>query len=484
MQDSTLWSNLQAEFHLVGHTGTSYHIRPPHTYLFGRDDFAHFQIMDVLTSRRHCELRWEGDQGWLLVDLGSRNGTVVNGKRVDQTQRLKDHDTLRVGGQHFTFLILPKGADVASYLQTAADGNATYEVVPGAAVLPTGGAFNGHIGETGLLPILEFVLMTGKSGRLAIADDDERCMWFVDGALRDAQDGERTGQEVLDGLLQISNADFRFQEGVALPRGEIITSDPRRLLASLARGHSLLDDDDLSRAQDLQARMLQRIPSLAGYDVAVRYAAYSGIGGDFYDVGPLPDGRVLITLGDVSGHGVQGALVVAMALKTLRLLRSTIADPLELVVRFNEEVRPDLLPSQFITLFLAVLDPASGQVSVVLAGHHPGFLVDETGAVARIGKAGLVVGMLPGNVVRGTLSEQTVVLKPGDMLFQCTDGLLEARHSGDDEEFGTTRLSQTLMVKKGQAAAVLEGVETELKAFTAGHLDDDLTLLALTRLPA
>lgn len=485
MPDAAAWSNLNADFHLVDHTGTSYRIRPPHTYLFGRDDLAHFQITDVLTSRRHCELRWESEQGWLLVDLGSRNGTLLNGKRMDKPQPLKDHDTFRVGGQHLTVLILPKGADAASYIQAAADNSATYEALPGETSLPAGGAFRGTLGEAGLLPILEFFLMTGKSGQLTIDGDDQRCVWFVGGAPRDARDEERDGQAALDGLLKICGTPFLFQEDVAPPRGEVITGDPRLLLASLARGQSLMDTDDLNRAQGLQARMLERIPSLAGYDVAVRYAAFTGIGGDFYDIGPLPDGRVLITLGDVSGHGVQGALVVAMALKTLRLLRTTTSDPLQLVIRFNDEVKPDLLPGQFMTLFMAALEPTTGRMQVLLAGHHMGFIVDGDRPVMRIGNPGLVVGIMTGERVRATLSSQDIVLPPGALLFQCTDGLLEAHRAGSQDEFGGERLEASL-ARHGRATkalALIDAVEADLKTFTAGHLDDDLTLLALIRHP-
>lgn len=479
------WSNLNADFHLVDQNGTSYRIRPPHTYLFGRDEFAHFQISDVLTSRRHCELRWELDQGWLLVDLGSRNGTLLNGRRIDQPQVLKDHDALRVGGQHLTFLMLPRGADVAAYMQSAADGNTTYEAVPGAIpATAAGGSFSGTIGQAGLLPILEFLLMTGKNGSLAVDGGVERCIWFIDGAPRDARDGDQEGHEALDGLLQISGAGFTFHEGVAPPRGVVIEGDAKRLLATLARGQSLVDTEDINRAQGLQARMLERIPSLAGYDVSVRYAAFSGVGGDFYDIGPLPDGRVLITLGDVSGHGVQGALVVAMALKTLRLLRTSIHDPVALLARFNDEVKPDLLPGQFMTLFMAVLDPATGRMQVVLAGHHPGFQVDAAG-VRSVGNPGLAIGMLGGAQVQATLSPVAVDLAPGAMLFQCTDGLLEAHRAGSDDEFGAERLAESLARhgRCAQAAAVVAGVEADLAQFTGGQLDDDLTLLALIRHP-
>ncbi len=469
MPDVAAWSNLTVDFHLVDHTGVSYRLRPPHTYLFGRDEFAHFQINDALTSRRHCELRWEPEAGWLLIDLGSRNGTIVNGARIDGTRALGDHDTLRVGGQHLTFLILPAGADVAAYLDAGVDGDETFESVPGDGVLPTGGSFGGTLGKAGLLPFVEFVLMTGKSGRLVLDASEEQSVWFLDGAPRDASSGQLRGQEALEALLGITGATFRFQEGVPLPRGEVIVGDPRRLLASMARGHSLVDAHDFNRAQGLQARMLERIPSLAGYDIGVRYAAVSGVGGDFYDVGPLPDGKVLITLGDVSGHGVQGALVVAMALKTLRLLRSTIADPVDLLVRFNEELRPDMLVGQFMTLFAAVLEPATGAVTVLLAGHHQGYLVDAAGGVRLVGTPGMAIGMMGGDLVRRSLEAETFTMAPGSLLFQCTDGLLEAHPLGGDDEFGSERLAETLKRLGGVgSAAVLDGVHDALKGFTAG----------------
>jgi serine phosphatase RsbU (regulator of sigma subunit) len=482
---NTNWGSLSVDFFLVDADNNCYRLRPPYTYNFGRDDLVNFQISDMLTSRRHCELRWDRERGWVLVDLSSKNGTYLNGSRLTEAQAIKDRDQLRVGGQQLTFLVLPHGTDAREYVQTRLDANVTSELAPDATPQPEG-QFCGTLAETGLAPLLEFFLMTGKTGRLDVESEPAPgCIWFVAGVSRDASCGDLTGEQALRELAACDGGAFAFHEGIPLPGPVAITADPQLLLGELARMHNSLDEEDLDKAQNLQTHLLHRLPAIPGYDVAARYAAVSGLSGDFYDIGPMADGNVLITLGDVSGHGVQGALVVAMALKTLRMLRGTFTDPVELLKRLNDEVRTDLLPGQFITLFTAILTPASGRLQVVLAGHHQAQLLRRDGRVEMLGASGPAIGLMAGARFAAALKPRETTLSPGGLIFQCTDGLLEAT-GANDEEFGDKHLATALShISAGMnAEAALDAIRQELDLFTGGKLADDLTLLALRRQPA
>ncbi len=92
------------------------------------------------------------------------------------------------------------------------------------------------------------------------------------------------------------------------------------LRKEIARGAIPVLDDAMAKASTVQRQMLPELPALAGFGLAVHYRAHHGVSGDFYDVINLPDGRLLFVIGDVSGHGMQAALVVATALKTLRFV--------------------------------------------------------------------------------------------------------------------------------------------------------------------
>jgi len=169
---------------------------------------------------------------------------------------------------------------------------------------------------------------------------------------------------------------------------------------------------DLAQAQVVQRHMLSEMPRPSGYELAVHLSPHAGVAGDFYEVTTLRDGRIFLALGDVSGHGMQAALVVATALKTLRFVARSTHDLKELVCRFNDEIKPDLVPGQFITLFAAVLDPATRVFSCLRAGHQPAVLVNlaREDVMRRIGRSGMAVGLSSGPVFAQSLRPVTMQL--------------------------------------------------------------------------
>lgn len=238
--------------------------------------------------------------------------------------------------------------------------------------------------------------------------------------------------------------------------------------------------DDLSRASRVQARSLTELPMHPAVALGAHFAPRAGVSGDFYHATVMADGRLLLAVGDVSGHGVQAALVVASALKTLRFVLRAESEPVEIALACNDELREDLLPGQFISLFLAVIDPKAMTLTALCAGHHPALLVNlrREHPVHRIGRSGMALGLGDRAILTRLLRPVTVALEPGDVLVQVTDGLLEARND-NDVQWGEARFMGSVLARcdLDTAQELADGMVHDCRAFAARPVDDDLTVL-------
>jgi serine phosphatase RsbU (regulator of sigma subunit) len=250
-------------------------------------------------------------------------------------------------------------------------------------------------------------------------------------------------------------------------------------------------NQDLARAKSVQEHMLPDLPRLDGWDLGVHFTPQQVVSGDFYDVLPLRDGRTLFLIGDVSGHGMQAALVVATALKTLRFLARQLADPAHLLAQFNDEIKPDLLPGQFMTIAAVALDPLAGEAQLLRAGHHTALLMnlDRDDVLRRVGSArGMGIGLATGTRFSETLRSERIVLEPGDTLLLYTDGLIEAPAAApagaEGEQFGEHRLfGHALTVHGNGAQRLVDDLARVVDDWAGGAVGDDLTVLAIARLP-
>lgn len=242
---------------------------------------------------------------------------------------------------------------------------------------------------------------------------------------------------------------------------------------------------DMAKARNVQQHMLVDLPAIDGYELAVHFTPQAGVSGDFYEVITLKNGHVMFVIGDVSGHGMQAALVVATALKTLRFLARTTSNMGNLLIQFNDEIRPDLLPGQFITLFAAELDPVTGSLSCIRAGHHAALLIrlDGDTVLSKVGSQGMAIGLAAGPIFAGSMHTELIHLQPGDVLVQYTDGLTEAM-SAQTEEFGEVRLYRALFEHIDKPLQqMVDDIAGEVTRHVNGALDDDLTIFALSMLP-
>lgn len=208
------------------------------------------------------------------------------------------------------------------------------------------------------------------------------------------------------------------------------------------------------------------------------------VGGDFYDILPQPDGRVIVALGDVAGKASPAALLMALLLAMLRTLLDEGLEPAALVERLNIQICRHAPASRFITLFLARYDPATGRMEFVNAGQTPPLVRRRLGGFERLTSGGIALGMFEGS----TYEAGEAWMGPGDALVMYSDGVTEAEDPAG-EPFDEAGLERTLALVPGSvpeasAAAIGRGIMEAVDHHRRdSRLGDDLTVLVLSRLP-
>lgn len=251
-------------------------------------------------------------------------------------------------------------------------------------------------------------------------------------------------------------------------------------LAALEEERKRLERE-LSTARDIISNILpSEIGKVPGYEIAVYNESCTEVGGDLYDVRPLQDGRCMILLGDVAGKGLGAALLVSCIVPVVQVLMSRPGDLAETAGLINRQVWQSTDAVKYATLFIGVLDPSTGRLDYVNAGHNPPYVVTQDGSLSELAPTGMPVGMVE-SVPYGA---ESVVLDPGAVVAIFSDGITEAEN-GSDEFYGEERLMEMLVREHAQEAnVVLERVCSDVAAFAGDRSQsDDITLLILRREP-
>jgi phosphoserine phosphatase RsbU/P len=235
--------------------------------------------------------------------------------------------------------------------------------------------------------------------------------------------------------------------------------------------------DELEVARALQLELLPRAaPSLPGYQVAHSYRTANEVGGDYYDFLPLPDGRFAIVIGDASGHGMASGLLMAIANATLKLAIDLDPSPAKVIWLLNTVMCRTGNRRSFMTMFYGVLDPASGALEYVCAGHPFPLLRRADGSVIELGRGGLPLGIR----VDLEIAPEAIRIEPGDVVSLYTDGLPEAPNRAG-EAFGYDRL-RALVAAGGPPQKVHDRVLGAFRAFLGDEpLRDDACLVVISR---
>jgi serine phosphatase RsbU (regulator of sigma subunit)/pSer/pThr/pTyr-binding forkhead associated (FHA) protein len=236
-------------------------------------------------------------------------------------------------------------------------------------------------------------------------------------------------------------------------------------------------EEDMRIAAEIQTGLLPSgAPEVEGYGLVGSNRPSRSIGGDYYDFA-VEDDELLLALGDVSGKGTGAALLMTVLRASVRA-HWTEPSPSQAVGRINNTVEQNTPQGKFITFFGARLEPKTGQLKYVNAGHNPPMLLRANGDLETLREGGMVLGLFEDV----EFDEGTAELRSGDVLLIFSDGVTET-WSADDEEFGEDRLIEIARKHCRQDAAEIQtAILKSLDEFGApGKLSDDRTLIVLKR---
>src|SRR5215204_2235922 len=236
-------------------------------------------------------------------------------------------------------------------------------------------------------------------------------------------------------------------------------------------------EQELEVARLIQQNFLPReLPDLPGWQIAAYYRPAREVGGDFYDVIPLPDGRVAFVVGDVTDKGVPAALVMSATRSVLRASAQRLIEPGLVLERVNEHLCPDMPEKMFVTCLYGVLDPSSGHLRFANAGHDLPYVKTADGIV-ELRARGMPLGLMPDM----PYEEKEAILAPGDSVLLHSDGVVEA-HDPRRDMFGFPRLKETMADAPG-GQELIDRVLSELEAFSGpdAEQEDDITMVTLQR---
>jgi serine phosphatase RsbU (regulator of sigma subunit) len=232
-------------------------------------------------------------------------------------------------------------------------------------------------------------------------------------------------------------------------------------------------------AREIQQRLFPaKAPAIPGFDIAGMSHPAAAAGGDYFDYLTMLKGRFGVVVGDVTGHGIGPALLMAETRAYLRLLAIRREEVTEILSITNTVILEDVGPGRYVTLFLARIDPATRQLTYGSAGHPPCFLYNERGEIKQVMKrTGKGLGIQQYASFGVTDSVQ---LEPGDLLLLLTDGVDEAM-SENEEFFGLDRLHEFIREHIQESARdIVEGLYAKIRAFCAGaEQADDITAVVV-----
>ena len=347
-----------------------------------------------------------------------------------------------------------------------------------------------RVGEVGEIRVsrnvMDEVVIRGKSVLTSDAQHDPR---FASGTM--VLQGVRSVLAVPLGVSEkvfgIIYADSPIAEGR-------FTEDHLKVLTTLASVAAIrvenarltearFQQERLERELQLAMEIQQRFqptasPQIPGYEFqGISFPCYE-IGGDYYDFIQRDDGRLVIALGDVSGKGTAAALLMSSLHAAIHAQTGSHDTIVETISAVNKYLAENIPPNRFVTLFYAELDPESGAVSFLNAGHNPPLIIHAAGTVEQLASGGLPLGIRADADYR----EGRTHMQRGDVLVIYSDGVTEAA-SPSGEEFGPTRLYEVVSRNvDASAAGIRDRIESALTKFSQGtKAADDITLVIVKR---
>jgi sigma-B regulation protein RsbU (phosphoserine phosphatase) len=508
---------------------------------------------DAGLSRQHLALTRLGEQ-WQVEDLGSKNGTVLNGKRIEKPTPFKEGDRISAGHLTIEFAesALNSSNTVVFVEQNEAFSNTSTTVVasldavlgPQAddlhktyvmqgspqmrALIRAGRELAGHrpLAElfTVIMDLSVEAVMAGRGVLMTLEGDELQVRaargdgFKISTTVRDRVIRKKESLLVRDAQLDqalrehMSIVEQKVRSMIAVPLqtndrviGLIYVDSPHLIrefsredlnlltvmanVAAIRIEHARLNEieeaeramaKDMQQAALIQQRLLpERSPLTPGFDIAGRTKACRTVGGDYYDYLSFPDGRIGILVGDVAGKGMPASLLMSSLQARVQVLFEDGDDLARKIGRLNKAVSANCPDNRFITFFMSIIDPKTGELVYTNAGHNPPVVVRDTGEFETLKEAGgVILGILPMAVYK----EARVMLNPGDTLVLFTDGVTEAADPSD-EEYGEERLAALVgSMKDRPSEEIVEAIHNAVATYTQGApAADDITVVVARR---
>ena len=285
------------------------------------------------------------------------------------------------------------------------------------------------------------------------------------------------------GVIYVDN---RLQAGIFLPADlELLSAIAASAAIAIenARLYQVAVDKgrmerELQVAREVQASLLPRqTPQVKGWEFAAFWQPAREVAGDFYDF--IPGERLGVVIADVSDKGMPAALFMALSRSIVRASVIQLPQPAEGITQANRLICADAMNGMFVTLFYAQLDPATGELVYVNAGHNPPLLLRaESGELVELTRTGMVLGLF--DSVR--YEQRSVPMGSGDLLLLYTDGVTDALDA-QGREFGFERLQQMVLDHcHATAAELTAALDRALTEFAGAAHYDDITVVAARRL--
>lgn len=528
----------------------------------GRSSMNDLPIADKMLSRQHARIVRDTNGGLSVEDLGSRNGTFVNGERLISIQPLKPGDRITVGGvtlkvesesttrvrieaaeeegldntilkasaellrkhtetdprlpaEQLSKLVeslrvvneltieLLRDVSVDELLKFLMDKvfetlnpdrcvvllrhSVSNELIPAMIRVAEGiSAEEIRLSRTLVASVVEkrnglLLMDTASTNDVSLADSIRLSGIKSVLAAPLENDGQVVGLIYLDcrmGHHSFEEADLRLLTSLANVAAAKIQN--ARLMAEAAEKKQM--DREFALAREIQQRLLpENPPEIPGYELYGSNIPSRQVSGDYFDFRTRSDGKTYATIADVCGKGVGPALLMASLQASFHAWADELVPVAQMTGRLSEAISRRTGPDRFITFFLALLDPSTGEVEYTNAGHNPGLLRRRDGSVEELASHGLPLALFPGK----PYGSSRLVLEPGEVLCLYTDGITEA-NDPKGNEFGMSNLKDFLA---GQGEVEAEEIDARLskalEAHAAGEpFADDRTLVMIRRLSA
>jgi sigma-B regulation protein RsbU (phosphoserine phosphatase) len=508
---------------------------------------------DAGLSRQHMAITRNGSE-WQVEDLGSKNGTLLNGQRVERATPFRSGDRIAAGHLTIEFADssqLPANTvvfldDGESFSTTATTVVANLEKVLGPqgddlnktvamqgtpqmrALIRAGQELSAHrpLGEL-FQVVMDLSMEAVAAGRgvLMTLEGDQLSVraargegFKISSTVRDRVLQKKESMLVADAQMdqalkgQMSIVAQKVRSMIAVPlqtNDKVIgliyvdapanqvrpfTPEDLNLLTVMANvaairiEHARLNEveeaeramsKEMEQAAAIQRRLLpMSSPVVTGLDIAGRTTACRTVGGDYYDFLKFPDGRVGMLVGDVAGKGMPASLLMSSLQARVHVLFEDGDNLAQKITRLNKSTCANCPDNRFITFFMTVLDPRTGELVYTNAGHNPPLLVRASGEFEALGGGGMILGILP----MATYQESRAHIDIGDILVLFSDGVTEAPDP-NGEEFGEHRLASLVAsVRSLPAFEIIEEIHQAVAKFTEGApAADDITVVIARR---